>query len=100
MRRNGSQVRVSGNPLIGTAPHVDHFDPAKFRPDGSPNRPSRRGRPSRLRPDEAEQLAFLELIARTAERDLVDALVAKGYTTTARQSEILCALRRGWRPKK
>lgn len=92
-------VRSSGNPLIGTAPHVDHFDASKFGPNGAPVG-NRKGRPSKLRPATAEQLAFLDLIVRTAQRDLDEALVAAGYTSKARQSELLNRLRHGWRPLK
>lgn len=85
------------NPLVGTAPHPDHFDPTKFDRNG--NRVGvPKGRPAKLTREQAEQAAFLELIARTAARDLTEYLVELGYETPAKQSELVTRLRRGWRP--
>lgn len=88
------------NALSCTRPHPDHFDPSKFVPDGQ--RIGRAhgmvGKRSRLRPEDVEQLLFLEQLRDTAAKDLIDFLVARGFKTNASQVALLKRLHDGWRP--
>lgn len=89
------------DPMRTTLPHPDHFDPTKFGPNGNRIGAYKNcGRKAGLRPDDAEQLAFLEQIVRVATKDRDDFLVAHGYVGKHDQAKILSRLRNGWRPKK
>lgn len=100
--RRGATIRTSGNPSIGAEPHCDHFDASKFGPNGVPLRagkPAHIGRKSTLRPDDAEQVLFLERLAKAAAADLAEFLEAKGFKTRCARSTLLGRLHKGWRPK-
>lgn len=86
--------------LSALTPHPDHFDATKYGPSGEKLGGPKGGRHSKITREQADRLAGLELVAKTAQRDLVEYLVELGYETPARQSQILLNLRKGWRPQR
>lgn len=90
-------MKRDSNALTTHQPHPDHFDPTKFGPDGLKVRRAK-GRPSRITCAQVEQIVGLDLVARTAERDLVDYLIGLGYVSKARRAMVLKRVREGWRP--
>ena len=88
------------NAVSCTLPHPDHFDPKKFDAEGRRigGLRGKVGKRSRLKPEDVEQLLFLQSLRDAAQQDVVDFLVAKGFKTERSQEALLSRLRNGWRP--